>query len=68
MNCLYKGSYCTVFNIEDLNAHNRILTVYFALRIDWYTNKGQISNTMNKRIDVSLQSAASGTVSVVFMN
>ena len=35
-----------------------MLTVYFALRIDWYTNEGQISNSANKRIDVSLRSAA----------
>ena len=35
-----------------------MLTVYFALRIDWYTNKGQISSIANKRIYVSLRSAA----------
>ena len=28
------------------------------LRIDWYTNKCQISSTVNKRIDVSLRSVA----------
>ena len=33
-----------------------MLTVYFALRIDWYTNEGHISSTANKRIDVSLRS------------
>ena len=49
--------YC-IFSIKDLNALNRMLTIYFALRIDWYTNKGQISNTANKLIDVSLKSAA----------
>ena len=48
--------YC-IFSIKDLNALNRMLTVYFALRIDWYTNKGQISSTANKRIDVSFRSA-----------
>ena len=41
-----------------MNALNRMLTVLFALRIDWYTNKGQINSTTNKRIDVSLRSAA----------
>ena len=46
------------FSIKDLNALNRMLTVYFSLRIDWYTNKGQISSTMNKCIDVSLRSTA----------
>ena len=25
--------------IKDLNALNRMLTVYFALRIDWYINR-----------------------------
>ena len=49
--------YC-IFSIKDLNALNRMLTVYFALRIDWYTNKGQISSTTNKCFDVSLRSAA----------
>ena len=44
--------------IKDLNALNRMLTVYFALRIDWYTNMGQNSNTANDCIDVSLQSTA----------
>ena len=43
------------FAIKDLNALNKMLTVYFTLRIDWYTNKGQISSTANKRIDVSLR-------------
>ena len=47
-----------IFAITDLNALNRMLTVYFALRIDWYTNRGQNSNTANNCIDVSLQSAA----------
>ena len=49
--------YC-ISTIKDLNALNRMLTFYFALRIDWYTDKGQISNTMNKHIDVSLRSIA----------
>ena len=47
-----------IFSIKDLNALNRMLTVYFALRIDWYTNRGQNSSTVNDCIDVSLQSAA----------
>ena len=43
--------------MNDLNALNRMLTVKFELRIDWYTNKGQISSTTNERNDVSLISA-----------
>ena len=58
MNCLYKVHMVLYFTIKDLNALNRMLTVYFALGIDWYTNKGQISSTANKHIDVSLRSAA----------
>ena len=45
-------------HMNDLNALNRMLTVKFELRIDWYTNKGQISSTENVRNDVSLQSVA----------
>ena len=44
--------------MNDLNALNRILTVKFELRIDWYTNKGQISSTANEHNDVSLRSVA----------
>ena len=44
--------------MNDLNALNRILIVKFELRIDWYTNKGQISSTANERNDVSLRSIA----------
>ena len=44
--------------MNDLNALNRMLTVKFELRIDWYTNKGQISSTVNERNDVSLRSVA----------
>ena len=47
-----------IFAIKDLNALNIMLTVYFALRIDWYTNWGQNSSTENDCIDVSLRSAA----------
>ena len=47
-----------IFAIKDLNALNRMLIVYFALRIDWYTNRGQNSSTANDCIDVSLRSAA----------
>ena len=44
--------------MNDLNALNRMLTVKFELRIDWYTNKGQISSTANEHNDVSLRSVA----------
>ena len=44
--------------MNDLNVLNRILTVKFELRIDWYTNKGQISSTTNERNDVSLRFVA----------
>ena len=44
--------------MNDLNALNRMLTVKFELRIDQYTNKGQISSTTNERNDVSLRSVA----------
>ena len=43
--------------MNDLNALNRMLTVKFELRIDWYTNKSQMSSTANERNDVSLRSA-----------
>ena len=42
------------FAIKDLNALNRMLTFYFVLRIDWYTNRDQNSSTVNDCIDVSL--------------
>ena len=35
-----------------------MLSVIFELRIDWYTNKGQTSSTVNKRNVVSLRSVA----------
>ena len=41
-----------------LNTLNRILTVKFELRIDWYINKGEISSTANERNDMSLRSVA----------
>ena len=44
--------------MNDLNALNRILTIKFELRIDWYTNKGQISSTANECNDVPLRSIA----------
>ena len=44
--------------MNDLNALNRMLTVKFKLRINWYTNKGQISSTANERNDVSLRFVA----------
>ena len=49
MNCLYKCTYYTL---------NRMLTVKFGLRIYWYTNKGQISNSANECNDVLLRSVA----------
>ena len=46
MNYLYIDVYTILyFAMNDLNALNRLLTVKFELRIDWYTNKGQISST-----------------------
>ena len=45
-----------IFAIKDLNALNRMLTVYFELRIYWYTNMGQNSSTTNDCINVSLRS------------
>ena len=44
--------------MNDLNALNRMLTVKFELRIDWYTNNSQISSIANERNDVSLRSVA----------
>ena len=46
------------FSMNDLNALNRMLTIKFELRIDWYTNTSQISNTANECNDVSLRSIA----------
>ena len=46
MNYLYIDVYTILyFAMNDLNALNRMLTVKFELRIDWYTNKDQINNT-----------------------
>ena len=45
MNCLYNYTYNTVFPMNDLNTLNKMLTIKFELMIDWYTSKGQISNT-----------------------
>ena len=59
MNYLYIDVYTILyFAMNDLNALNRILTVKFELRIDWYTNKGQISSTVNEHNDVSLRFVA----------
>ena len=44
--------------MNDLNALNRMLTVKFELRMDWYTNKGQISSIANECNVVSLRSVA----------
>ena len=46
------------FSMNDLNALNRMLTIKFELKIDWYTNKGQINSPANKRNDVSLRYVA----------
>ena len=40
------------------NALNRMLSFIFKLRIDWYSNKGQTSSTVNKRNVVSLRFVA----------
>ena len=64
MNYLYIDVYTILYlAMNDLNSLNKMLTVKFELRIDWYTNNGQISSIANERNDVS-----NGTVSVVFMN
>ena len=45
MNYLYIDVYTILyFSMNDLNSLNRVLTVKFELRINWYTNKGQISS------------------------
>ena len=44
--------------MNDLNALNRILIIQFELRINWCTNKGQISSTVNERNDLSIRSVA----------
>ena len=57
MNYLYIYVYIILyFAMNDLNVFNKMLTVKFELRIDWYINKGQISSTTNERNDVSLRS------------
>ena len=59
MNYLYIDVYTILyFAMNDLNALNRMSTVKFELRIDWHTNKGQISSTANESNDVSLRSVA----------
>ena len=46
MNYWYIGVYAILyFSMNDLNALNKMLTIKFELRIDWYTNKGQIRST-----------------------
>ena len=37
------------FAMNDLNALNRMLTVKFELRIDWYNKNGQIGSIVNER-------------------
>ena len=59
MNYLYIDVFTILyFVMNDLNALNRMLIVKFKFKIDWYTNKGQISITANKSNDVSLQFVA----------
>ena len=59
MNYLYINVYNILyFAMNDLNALNRMLTIKFELRIDYYTNKGQISSTTNERNDVPFRSVA----------
>ena len=59
MNYLYIDVYTLLyFAMNDLNTLNKMLIVKFELRIDWYTNKGQISSIANERKDVSLRSIA----------
>ena len=59
MNYLYIDIYTILyFAMNELNALNRMLIFKFELRINWYTNKGQISSTANEPNDVSLRSIA----------
>ena len=59
MKYLYIDVYTILyFSMNDLNTLNRMLTVKFELRIDWYTNKSQISSITNERNNVSLRSIA----------
>ena len=53
--------------MNDLSALNRMLTVKFELRIDWYTNKGQMSSTASNVMMCHFDPWPSRTVSVVFM-
>ena len=44
MNYLYIDVYTILyFAINDLNALNRMLTVKFELRIEWYTNRVKLA-------------------------
>ena len=52
--------------MNDLSALNRMLTVKFELRIDWYTNEGQMSNTAPKVMMYHSDPYPSRIVSVVF--
>ena len=49
--------YCKFLSLI-FNVLNIMLSVIFKLRIDWYTNKGQTTSTVNKRNVVSLRSIA----------
>ena len=47
MNYMYIDVYTILyFTMNDLDALNKMLIFKFKLRIDWYTNKGQISSTV----------------------
>ena len=39
--------YCKLLGLR-FNTLNRMLSLIFELKIDWYTNKGQTSNTVNE--------------------
>ena len=49
--------YCK-FLLLSFDALNRMLFVIFELRINWYTNKGQTSSTVNERNVMSFRSVA----------
>ena len=68
MNYLYIDVYTILyFAMNDLNTLKIMLIIKFKLRIDWYTNKGQISSTEPNVMMCHSDPYPSGTVSVVFM-
>ena len=52
--------------MNNLSTLNRMLTVKFELKIDWYTNKGKMSSTVSNVMMCHSDPWSSGTVSVVF--